>query len=580
MAEMLQSQGMQPMQEQPVGQGQFAVRTSPFQMAAKLAQVAAGTHQQSKADESQRELAAKAQSDLAGILGTAQKAAAGSPATPMMEDASSNVTPAQPAVPGNAGEAASIYMRHPMTAPLGMQMMQSDIASKQRQQAMADIMKPDGPSPSYGQPGFAPTGQPQQGNPLSGIPPKIVALMTSGDPELVKLGSTLAENYKMQNVRPGGTVFQPGVGPVFTAPQNGMQTTWGQGGPQSAVVPGAQEAAARGTGLNAFATASAKFPFQEVETGSGRKLPAGMIPGAVNQMPQSWPPAQAPQQPQGAPQAQPSPQATPMANPQAMPQAAPQGQPMGTPQTAPQRPQVVPMAPRALPVTDPWKTMPRLEEPGGVGQSTYQRGRQQQAAEIGAKLAEEHMRLADTANVRKSFNDQSLALLNKATTGPGALGITELQNFLTSRVGIPESLLKAASNGDPTATIELNKNLLNAATQSAKASYGSRMTQSEVMLQIKQASPNVDMTKGAIQYLLKADNARADYQIRQANDLGKYLQQGGDPYRFGSWYGREFPMSNATVHSQAPAPSVPMFATNGKTRIQSTDGGKTWTPAQ
>lgn len=43
------------------------------------------------------------------------------------------------------------------------------------------------------------------------------------------------------NVRPGGVVFDPNTNkPLFSAPQNGMQTQWGPNGPTQGVVPGFQ----------------------------------------------------------------------------------------------------------------------------------------------------------------------------------------------------------------------------------------------------------------------------------------------------------------------------------------------------
>ena len=189
--------------------------------------------------------------------------------------------------------------------------------------------------------------------------------------------------------------------------------------------------------------------------------------------------------------------------------------------------------------------MPKREVPQGIGESTYYRETATKQAEQAHKLAEKYGGLAQTANERKSFNDQALAMLPQATTGAGALSITGIQNVLSERFGIPKEQLMKASAGDVSATQELNKNLLNAATKTAKAQYGSRMTQSEVMLQIKQGSPNVDMTRGAIAYLLKADNARANYEIKQGSDVGQYLAKGGDPYQFEGWYTRTFPMSSA-----------------------------------
>jgi hypothetical protein len=52
-----------------------------------------------------------------------------------------------------------------------------------------------------------------------------------------------AATVRMQTVAPGGTLYDPAAGQaVFSAPQNGIQTTFGPNGPQSAAVPGYAEA--------------------------------------------------------------------------------------------------------------------------------------------------------------------------------------------------------------------------------------------------------------------------------------------------------------------------------------------------
>lgn len=204
---------------------------------------------------------------------------------------------------------------------------------------------------------------------------------------------------------------------------------------------------------------------------------------------------------------------------------------------------------------DPWDSIPKLSMPTGMGESTYHKTLMTKAADTASTLSEKYGQKADLANQRMALNDQSNSLLDKATTGPGALTITGIRNFLTSRLNISESLLQKASSGDQSATIELNKNLINAATQAAKSTYGARMTQSEVMLQVKQAAPNVDMTKAAIKYLLDADTARAKYDIKQADDLGSYLTKGGDPHRFEGWYSSKFPLTK-DIQSAHKAPAV------------------------
>lgn len=251
MAQALQQQSMQPIEQAPVGPGQFATPISPFQGAAKMLQAYAANRQQSRADMQQRQLAEKTRKDLADVLMRGQKAMMGTPATPLSEDASGNVTPAQPAAPGSMSSAASIYMQHPQLAGIGAGMLQQDAQQRMRQEALASILNPKPstpnatPQPSYGSTGFKPEGASSGAspNPLAGIPPQVVGLLTSGDPELQKLGTTIMEANKGVAQRPGAPVVNPFTGAVIaqappSVPQ-GMQITGG--GPQgftASVVPG------------------------------------------------------------------------------------------------------------------------------------------------------------------------------------------------------------------------------------------------------------------------------------------------------------------------------------------------------
>ncbi|MDE2470906.1 MAG: hypothetical protein KGL35_19690, partial [Bradyrhizobium sp.] len=113
----------------------------------------------------------------------------------------------------------------------------------------------------------------------------------------------------------------------------------------------------------------------------------------------------------------------------------------------------------------------------------------------------------------------------------------------------------------------LNKELINSALAGAKKIYGPRITQNEVQLQIKQASPNVDQTTGAIRYLLNLGNQQAQYQINQADALSKYRAAGGDPYAFEGWYAKNFPMAQsvgqaAMADNAKPAGKSPQSAQN------------------
>ncbi len=94
-----------------------------------------------------------------------------------------------------------------------MQMAQTDMQNQQRRQMLAGIMGGGGAAPQQG------GGQPQaQGGPFAGMPPQLVALMTSGDPELVKLGTTLMEANKGIAQRAGAPVVNPFSGAVIAQP--------------------------------------------------------------------------------------------------------------------------------------------------------------------------------------------------------------------------------------------------------------------------------------------------------------------------------------------------------------------------
>lgn len=213
---------------------------------------------------------------------------------------------------------------------------------------------------------------------------------------------------------------------------------------------------------------------------------------------------------------------------------------------------------------DPWSSIPLRYQPQGLGQSTFDKSMSENHAKAAFDLSQKLGNNADLANQRKAINDQALDLVDKSTTGPLAVRIADVKNFLVSRVGIPESSFEET----PSATIALNKDLINAAVQRAKQMYGSRMTQSEAMLQIQRAAPNADMTKSVIKFLLTSDNALAGYQVQQANDFGRYLQMGGDPMRFEAWHARAFPATAALSPVKLDAGSQPQKPQSSQPTLQ------------
>jgi hypothetical protein len=135
-------------------------------------------------------------------------------------------------------------------------------------------------------------------------------------------------------------------------------------------------------------------------------------------------------------------------------------------------------------------------------------------------------------------------------TGWGADKRQELAKMLAS-AHIPTDWI-----GDPNKTAVVIKNLGNSALQGARLAYGSRMSTTEVVLQLERLSANADQPAGAIKSLIKEGQAMAQYD----SDTGKlaplYLHSGGDPIQFESW--------QATHHNRgqfiqsAMAPQAPV----------------------
>ncbi len=98
---------------------------------------------------------------------------------------------------------------------------------------------------------------------------------------------------------------------------------------------------------------------------------------------------------------------------------------------------------------------------------------------------------------------------------------------------------------------KLAKYLSNAALQNARATYGARMTQSEVKLQLGQMNPSAHMTPTAIRALLSENIRNASYTLDSAQRVRQYLLAGNDPQSFAEWNQQFFPQQKI-VNQQAP----------------------------
>lgn len=271
------------------------------------------------AEQQQRGLAQKAQSDYSQTLARGLQQLRGTPASEMP---GSELSPGYqtPSVAPDPEAAMGTFGSHPMTQammPLAQsqiqrQMLIQALRGGQAQPAPAAPQQPPQNPMVPNQPGSSvmagsgqttPQAQPQQQNPLEGLGGPAggvpMEVWLEADPSGKTYMEHFAKDRALQNVRPGGTVYAPGKGALFTAPMAGMQTNWGPNGPTASVVPNAQELEARGAGLKAGAQAAGQAPYQlgvvntpgsptlmthqqQIEQATGRPMP---VPWGPNPQP-------------------------------------------------------------------------------------------------------------------------------------------------------------------------------------------------------------------------------------------------------------------------------------------------------
>lgn len=121
MAQALQQQSMQ--QDPTQMAGGWAIRQSPLQGLAKLAQAGAGAYGMNQADERQKQLATQQQQQLAQTLRGGMEAMQGTTAIPQPE-AEMGGGPARPEQKPNQMMAAQLFMQNPATQGLGQKLME------------------------------------------------------------------------------------------------------------------------------------------------------------------------------------------------------------------------------------------------------------------------------------------------------------------------------------------------------------------------------------------------------------------------------------------------------------------------
>jgi hypothetical protein len=513
----------------PQQHGRLASPLSPFAALAPLGEAYFGAKGLQNVTGQEAELGRRYTEGITNAILASQAAREGTPGTtgapatgPTDTTSPSAATPATPPQPGNADVANAILMQHPVTRALGMKLAERGIDIKMFMDAARQIQGGGAPAaaPNPALPGTAaiptapgspsPIGMPAGfGGPAGGTP---MAVWLQADPTGKAYLEALAKDTAPIALREGDLVRPNAAGgavSIYQQPKTipGMVVQRGPGGQavSASMLPGATEAQADLAGKEASAKAAATSPFETVP-----------VQGPGGETIQTYKP-QMPGYPGGAP-------------------VAP-GIGGGVP---PQGTKPVPLPP----AEGVWKTIPKLPVPTGQGQTTYNKVMATEQAQTANKLSTDFGAKATIANQRKALNDQSLALVDSADTGPLATTQADVKSWILKFVpGVKESTFA----NTPAATQELQKDLVNAATQRAKQQFGPRITQSEVMLMMKRGSPNVDMMKAAITYLIRTDNVQAQYEMDQANHLGEYLSRGGNPQQFEGWHAKAFPMTDYLV---------------------------------
>jgi hypothetical protein len=336
----------------------------------------------------------------------------------------------------------------------------------------------------------------------------------------------------------GQTIRNPVLGP------GEMLTRDAQGNPASvALIPGAADAA--GT-LKAVQTASdvANTPRMVPQGGGSERL---MYPGDPN----------GPGLPPALRTGQPDPS---VGQPGQPPQRNSAPAPIA-PQTSPALTSSRPSLSATLPQKDSsgilsnnlWSDIPKMQIPSTPGQTTnaYQQ-------KIIDSSAAKHQELVNKFGDQSAAGVQQLEYLTAAVKSLPSAEVGPMSEWLTHNRGVlvqqfPQ--LAGALGGDKvTPTLELNKQLTNAALQGARSTFGSRMTQNEVNLQKDEMSPNPGMTRDALASLINQAKMKAAYGIQQDKDYSDYHASNGDPNRFESQYNVKRPITRfASQYATPPA---------------------------
>jgi hypothetical protein len=208
-----------------------------------------------------------------------------------------------------------------------------------------------------------------------------------------------------------------------------------------------------------------------------------------------------------------------------------------------------------------WQGIPKVVIPSTPGRSSdaYTMGTINAQVAKNAELNTKYGEQAALGNQSLAYYQEALKNLPAAEVGPMSEWLTENRSRLIQMAPGLAGILGNSATVTP--TLELNKELKNAALQGAKATYG-RLTQMEVRLQTDEMSPSATMTRDAIAALVRQNMMRASYQIQQAKDYGEYAGQHGDPQQFEAQYNVRRPITRFAAQYDTPPAALDRLNAN------------------
>lgn len=197
----------------------------------------------------------------------------------------------------------------------------------------------------------------------------------------------------------------------------------------------------------------------------------------------------------------------------------------------------------------------------------------QQKATVQARtdLLKDSQEATSTAAQSLMYTKAAQALM---ASGGNVTGLGAENRILISRVAQSVGL---TSGVNATNYQELAKYMGNAALQGAKQTYGSKMTESEVKMQMEELSPDVTKTPDAINHLLDNNAKNLQYTIDTARRTRPYLATGGDPQSFADWNQKYYPRERVVGPPAAARPGQQSGGASGMPAAGTVRGGYKFT---